>query len=157
METVRDFSLLGFKITAEIKRRLLLRRKAMTDLDSILKSRDITLPTKVLLAKDMCFVFFFFPSSHVWMWELDHKEGWAPKNWLFWSVALEKTLESPLNFKEIKSVHTKGNLSWIFIERTDAEVEAPVFWLTWCEDPTHWKRPWFWERLKAEWEGDDRG
>ena len=67
METVRDFSLLGFKITAEIKRRLLLRRKAMTDLDSILKSRDITLPTKVLLAKDMCFVFFFFPSSHVWM------------------------------------------------------------------------------------------
>ena len=67
-----------------------------------------------------------FSSSHVWMWELDHKENWAPKNWCFWTVVLEKTLESPLDSKEIQPVHPKGNQSWIFIERTDAEAEAPV-------------------------------
>ena len=96
METVTDFIsefiFLGSKITAdgdcshEIKRWLLLGRKAMTNLDSILKSRDIALPTKVRLAKAMVFP--------VWMWELDYKESWAPKNWCFWSVVLEKTLES---------------------------------------------------------------
>ena len=69
-----------------------------------------------------------FSSSHVWMWELDHKESSAPKNWCFWTVVLEKTLESPLDCKEIKPVHPKGNQSWIFIGRTDAEAEAPVFW-----------------------------
>ena len=62
------------------------------------------------------------------MWELDHKEGWAPKNWCFWTVVLEKTLESPLDCKEIKSVNPKGNQLWIFIERTDAEAEAPILW-----------------------------
>ena len=67
-----------------------------------------------------------FSSSHVWMWELDHKEGWAPKNWCFWTVVLEKTLESPLDCKEIKRVNPKGNKSWIFIGRTDAEVETPI-------------------------------
>ena len=69
-----------------------------------------------------------FSSSHVWMWELDHKEGWEPKNWCFWTVVLEKTLESSLDSKEIKSVNPKGNQSWIFIGRTDAEAEAPIFW-----------------------------
>ena len=69
-----------------------------------------------------------FARSHVWMWELDHKEGWAPKNWCFWTVALEKTLENPLDYKEIKSVNSKGNQSWIFIGMTDAEAETPVFW-----------------------------
>ena len=69
-----------------------------------------------------------FSSSHVWMWELDHKEGWALKNWCFWTVVLEKTLESPLNCKEIQPVHPKGNQSWIFIGRTDAEAEAPILW-----------------------------
>ena len=69
-----------------------------------------------------------FSSSHVWMWELDHKEGWAPKNWCFWTVVLEKRLESPLDCKEIKPVHPKGNQSWIFTERTDAEAEAPILW-----------------------------
>ena len=108
METVTDYIFLGSKITAhgdcshKIKRRLLLRRKAMTNLDSILKSRDITLPTKVCLVKAMV-----FSSSHVWMWELDYKESWAPKNWCFWTVVLEKTLESPLNCKEVKSVNPK--------------------------------------------------
>ena len=69
-----------------------------------------------------------FSSSHGWMWELDHKEGWAPKNWCFWTVVLEKTLESPLNSKKIKPVNPKGNQSWIFIGRTDAEAEAPILW-----------------------------
>ena len=69
-----------------------------------------------------------FSSSHVWMWELDHKEGWAPKNWCFWTVELEKTLESPLDSKEIKPVNPKGNESWIFSGRTDAKAETPMLW-----------------------------
>ena len=89
----------------------------------ILKSRDITLPTKVCLVKAM--VFF---SSHVWMWELDYKESWVLKNWCFWTVVLEKTLESPLDCKEIQPVHPKGNQSWILIGRTDAESETPILW-----------------------------
>ena len=95
----------------------------MTNLDSILKSRDITLPTKVYLVKAM-----IFSSSHVWMWELDYKESWAWKNWCFWTVMLEKTFESPLDCKEIQQVNPKGNQSWIFIGRTDAEAEASIFW-----------------------------
>ena len=71
---------------------------------------------------------YVFSSSHVWMWELDHKESWAPKNWSFWTVVLEKTLESPLDCKEIKSVYPKRNQSWIFIGRTDAEAETPILW-----------------------------
>ena len=70
-----------------------------------------------------------FSSSHVWMGELDYKESWVPKNWCFWTVVLEKTLESPLDFKEIQPVSPKGNQSWIFIRRTDAEAEAPIVWL----------------------------
>ena len=106
VETVADFIFLGSKITAdgncshEIKRHLLLGRKVMTNLDSILKSRDITLPTTVRLVKAMV-----FSSGHVWMWELDYKESWAPKNWCFWTVVLEKTLASPLVYKEIQPVH----------------------------------------------------
>ena len=76
-----------------------------------------------------------FSSSHVWMWELDHKESWVPKNWCFWTVVLKKTLESPLGCKEIKPVNLKGNQSWIFIGRTDAEVEAPILW---PPDVRHW-------------------
>ena len=81
----------------------------MANLDSILKSRDITLPTKVRI------ISYGFSSSHVRMWELDHKEGWAPKNWCFWIVVPEKTLENPLDCKEIKPVNPKGNQPWIFI------------------------------------------
>ena len=69
-----------------------------------------------------------FSSSHVWMWKLDHKESWTPKNWCFWTMVLEKTLESPMDCKEIKLVHPKGNQPWIFIGRADAEAEAPVLW-----------------------------
>ena len=69
-----------------------------------------------------------FSNSHVWIWELDYKENWAQKNWCFWTVMLEKTLESPLDSKEIQPVHPKGNQSWIFIGRTDAEDETPILW-----------------------------
>ena len=95
----------------------------MTNLDSIFKSRHITLPTKILLAKTLV-----FSSSYVWMWELDYKESWALKSWCFWTVVLEKTLESPLDCKEIQPVHPKGNQSWIFIGRTDVEAEIPILW-----------------------------
>ena len=108
----------GSKITEDgdsshdIKRCLLLGRKAMTNLDSILKSTEITLLTKV----------------HIVKWQLDHKEGWAPKNSCFQTVVLEKTLESPFDCKEIKPVNPKGSQPWIFITRTDAKAEMPVLW-----------------------------
>ena len=126
--------------------------KKSYDQHNILKSREITLLTKVHLVKAMV-----FSNSHVWMWELDHKESWAPKNWCFWTVVLEKTLESPLDCKEIKPVNLKGNQSWIFIGRTDGWSWNSNSLATWCEELTHWKRPWCWERLKAGGEGDDRG
>ena len=128
METVRDFIFLGSKITAdgdcshEIKRCLLLGRKVITNLDSLLKSRDITFSTKVQISSQS-----FFSSSHVWMWELDYKESWAEKNGCFWTVVLEKTLESPLDCKEIHPILPKGDQSWMFIARTDVDVETPIF------------------------------
>ena len=91
------------------------------------------------------------------MWQLDYKEGWVQKNCCFWTVVMEKTLENPLDCKEIQPVNPKGNQSWIFIGRTDAEAEASNTLTTWCEELTHWKRPWCQERLKAGGEGDDRG
>ena len=129
MGAVRDFIFLGSKITADgdcshdIKIRLLLGRKAMKNLESILKSRDVTLLTKIHLVKVM-----FFSSNHVWMWALDRKENWALKNWCFWTMVLEKILESPLGCKVIKPINLKGNQSWMFIERTNADAEAPIFW-----------------------------
>ena len=94
----------------------------MTNLDSILKSRDI------FANKSLSSQSYGFSSSLVWMWELDYKESWAPKNWCLWTVVLEKTLESPLACKEIQPVNPKGNQSWIFIRRTDAEAETPILW-----------------------------
>ena len=91
------------------------------------------------------------------MWELDYKESWALKNWCFWTVVLEKTLESPLDCKEIQPVHPKGDQSWIFFGRTDAELETPNTSATWCKELTHLNRPWCWERLRAGGEGDNRG
>ena len=117
---------LGSKITAdddcshEIKRHLLLGRKSISNLDSIFKSRDITFPTKVHLVKARVFPVDMYGC------EFYCKESWALKNWCFWTVVLEKTLESPLDCKEIKPINPKGNQSWIFIGRTDAE--APIFW-----------------------------
>ena len=107
----------------------------MPNLNSTLKRRDITLPTKVHLVKAK-----LFSSSHVCMWELDYKENWAPKNWCFWTVLL-MILESPLDFKEIKPVNPKWNQSWIFIGRTDAEIETPILWppdaKSWCIGKDH--------------------
>ena len=154
METVTDFIVLGSKITAdgdcshEIKRCLLLGRKAMTILDSILKSRDLTLPTKICIVKAMV-----FPAVMFWMWELDHKERWALKNWCFWIVVLEKTLESPFDWKEIKPVHPKENQSWIFFERTDVEVDTPILWPPNVKNWLIWNDPdagkdWRWEEKR---------
>ena len=105
----------------EIKRRLLLGRIVMTNLDSIFKSRDITLLAKVCLVK------LWFSSRHVWKWQLDYKESWAPKNWWFWTVVLDKHLVSCLNSK-IQPVLPKRNQSWLFNGRTNAEAETPILW-----------------------------
>ena len=161
VDTVADFIFLVSKITAdgacshEIKRHLLLGRKVMTNLDSILKSRDITLPTKVRLVKAMVFPVVMYGCKNC-------EEGWALKNWCFWTVVLEKTLESPLDCKEIQPIHPKGDQSWVFFGSTHVEAETPVFWLplqtpVFCKGLTHLKRPWCWERVKAGGEGDDRG
>ena len=127
METVSDFIFVGSKITAdgdcshEIKRRLLLGRKVMTNLDSIFKSRDTLLCQQGSSSQG-----YGFSCGPVWMWELDCEEGWALKNWSFWTVVLEKTLESPLDCKEIQLVHPKGDQSWVFFGRTDAKAETPI-------------------------------
>ena len=161
VETVTDFIFFWWgggesKVTAdgdcshEIKRLLILGRKALTNINSILKSRDITLLIKVHLVKAIV-----FSSSHVWIWELDYKESWVPKNWCFWTVVLEKTLESPLDCGEIQPVHPKGNHSWILIGRTDAEAETPILYLP---DAKNWltgKDPdagqdWRWEKGMTE-------
>ena len=242
MEAVTDFLFLGSKITVhgdwthEIRKRFLLGRKAMTKLDSMLKQRHH------FASKDPYSQGYGLSKSHVWVKELDHKEGWVLKNWCFQTVVLEKTLESPLDNK-IKPVNPKGNQAWIFIGRTDAEAEAPMLWppdgkswligkdpdagkywrleeqgatedetvgwhhqlnehefeqapgdgegqgslacyspwgckeldtteqlnwlidwcwssntlATWCEELTHWKRPWCWKRLRVGGEGENRG
>ena len=95
----------------------------MTNLDSALRSRDITMLTNICIVKTAG-----FSSNHVQMWELDHKEGWALKNWCFWTVVLEKALESPLDCKEIQPVNPKGNQPWIYTGRTDAKADAPILW-----------------------------
>ena len=126
METVTDFIFLGSKITGggdcshEIKRPLLLGRKAMINLDSVLKKWHY-FANKCPYSQS-----YGFSSGHVWMWELDHKESWSPKNWCFWTVVLEKTLESLSDCKEIQPVHPEGNQSWIFFGRTDAKAQAPI-------------------------------
>ena len=98
-----------------------------------------------------------FSSGHVWMWKLNFQESQVPKNWCFQTVVLEKILESPLDCKEIQPVHSKGDQSWVFFGRTDAEAETSILWATSCEELTHWKRPWCWEGLGAGGEGDERG
>ena len=95
----------------------------MTNLDSMLKSRDITLSTKVHLVKAMV-----FPAVMYGCWELDYTESWVPKNRCFWTVVLEKTRESPLDCKGIQPVHPKGDQSWVFVGRTDAEAETTILW-----------------------------
>ena len=128
METVTDLIFGVSKIIADsdcshkIKRRFLLARKAMTNLDSILKSRDITLPTKVHLVKAMVFSVVMYGCES---WTIRNVEHWRIDAF---EVVLEKTLESPLDCKEIQPVHSKGDQSWVFIGRTDAEAETPILW-----------------------------
>ena len=98
-----------------------------------------------------------FSSSHVWMWKLDYKDTWAPKNWYFLTVVLEKTPESLLDCKAIQPVHPKGDQSWIFIWKDWCWSWNSNTLATWCKELIHWKRPWGWEGLKAGGEGDDRG
>ena len=117
----------------------------MTNPDSMLKSRDIT--NKGLSSQS-----YGFSSSHVWTWELDYKESWVPKNSCFWTVVLEKTFESPLDCKEIQPVHPKGNQSWIFIGRTDAEAEASILWPPDVKNLLIWKDP----DAGKDWRGQQR-
>ena len=125
-ETVSDFISWGSKVTAdsdcshEIKRCLLLGRKVMKPKQHIRKQR------LYFANKGPSSQIFGFSSGHVWMLELDYKESWVQKNWCFWTVVLEKTLESPLDCKEIQPVNPKGNQSWMFIASTDAEAETPM-------------------------------
>ena len=135
-----DFILEDSKITAdgdcshEIKRYFLLGRKAMTNIDSIFKSRDIT-------NKGPSCQSYGFSRSHVWMWELDYKESWVPRNWCFWTVVLEKTLESSLDCKEIQPVHPKGDQSWVFTGRTDVEALTLILWPSDAKSWLIWKDP----------------
>ena len=119
----------------------------MTNLDRVLKSRD------TFAEKGPCSQSYGFSSSHVWMWELDYKEIWALKNWCFWTVVLEKTLESPLDCKEIQPVHPEGDQSWLFIGRTDIEAETPIFWQPDAKSWLIWKDP----HAGKDWEQEEKG
>ena len=153
VETVSDFIFCGSNITAdgdcshEIKRHLLLGRKVMTNLDCILKSRDITLPTKVRLVNAMVFPVVTYGCESWTTKKPEHRSTDAFELWCW--------RRRPLDCKEIQPVHPKENQSWIFIGRTDAEAETPVLWPPDVKN-WHWKRPWCWERLRAGGEGNDR-
>ena len=140
-KTVADFIFLGSKINAdgdsnhEMKRCLLLGRKVMTNLDSILKSRDC------FVNKGLSSQGYGFSSGHVWTWELGYKESWVPTYWCFCTVVLEKTLESPLDCKEIQPVHPKENQSWVLTGRTDVEAETPILWPSDAKSWLIWKVP----------------
>ena len=151
VETVTDFIFLGSKITAvtaamKLKDACSLEGKLWPTLDSVLKSKHITLLTKVWLVKN-----YDFSSSLVRMWQLYHKEGWVLKNWCFQIVVLEKTLESPLDCKEIKPVNRKGNQPQIFIRRTNAK--APILWLPEVQSWRNGKDP----DAGKEWGEEEKG
>ena len=129
MKTVADFIFLGSKITADGENAAMKLKDALLWKKSYDKPRQhIEKQRQYFTNKGPSSESYVFSSSHVWMWELDHKERWLLKNWCFWTVMLEKTLESPLDSKVIKPVNPKGNQSWIFTGQTDAEPEAPILW-----------------------------
>ena len=132
--------------TAAMKFKEKIGSKAMTNLDSILKSRDITFLTKICIVEAMVFPVVVCRCESWTIRKAEHHRIEASEVWCWESV----------DSKEIKPVNPKGNQLWIFIGRTDAGAEAPNTSATWCKEPTHWKRPWCWERLKAGGEGDDR-
>ena len=147
-----NFIFLGSKITMdsdyshEIKIHLPLGRKVVTNLNSKSKNRDIA-------DKGLSSQSYGFSSSHVWIWELDYTESWVLQNWCFWTVVLEKTLESPLDYKEIQSVHPKGNQSWIFIGRTDFQAETPRLWPPDTMSWLIWKDP----DAGKDWRQEEKG
>ena len=157
METVTDFIFLGSKITSDgdwshnMERHLLLGRQQHDKPKPCIKKQKHHFANKGPYSQR-----HRFSSSHIWMWRLDHKECWAPKNWWFWIVVLEKTLESPLDCKKIKPVNPKGNQSWIFIGRTDAEGEAPILQ---SPDVKNWLtgKVLMLRGLRAKGKGDSRG
>ena len=170
VETMARFLFLGFKITAdgdcshEIKGRLLLGRKVMTNLDSILKSRDITLSTKVRIVKAMVFPASMYGCESWTIKKAEKKkikqkththtkESWALKNWCFWTVVLEKSLESPLDCKEIQPVHPKGNQSCVFIWRIYVETETPIHWPPDAKSWLIWKAP----DAGKDWRQEEKG
>ena len=133
-----DFIFLGSKITAG------------SDCIHIIKKQHTKKQRHHFANKGSSHQSYGFSSSHVWLWELKYKEGWAPTNWCFWTVLLEETVESPLDSKEIQPLHPKGNQSWIFTERTDAEAETPILWPPDEKNRLIWKDPdsgkdWRWE------------
>ena len=156
VETLTDFIFLGSKITADgdcnqkIKRHWLLGRKAMTNLDSILKSRDITLPTKVHIVKAMVFPVVMYGCESWTIKKAERQKIDASELWCW-----RRLLRVPWTARRSQPVNPKGNQSWIITGRTDAETEAPMLWPP--DELTHWKRPWCWERLKGRGEGGDRG
>ena len=149
-----DFIFLCSQITEDgdcslkIKRHLLFGRKAMTNLDSVLKSRDMPLLPKVSIVKAVVFL--------VVMWQLDHKEGWTLKNWCFQIVVLEKTLESPLDCRKIKPVKPKGNRPWIFIEGLMLKLNLQYFGHL-LQRANSLERSWCWVRLKTKGEEGSKG
>ena len=132
--------------------KLLPGRKTMTNLDIMLKSRNITLPTKVHRVKATVFPLVMYRCES---WII--KKSWAPKNWCFGTVVLKKIFESLLDSQELKPINSKGNYLWIFVGGNGAESWSSNTLSTWSEELTHWKRRWFWERLKVGGEGDNRG
>ena len=152
-EAVTDFIFLGAKITAdsdcnhEIKDLALWKESYDKPRQCIKKQRHYFANTGLSSQS------YGFSGSHVWMWELDYKESWEPKNWCFWSVVLVKTLESPLDYKEIEPVHPKGNPSWIFIGRTDGEAETPVIWPPDAKSWLIWKDP----DAEKDWRQEEKG
>ena len=158
METVTDIIFLGSKITAdgdcshEIKRHLAPWKTSNEQTRQHIKKQRHRFANKVPSLQS-----HVFSSSHVLMWELDYKESWVQKNWCFWTVVLEKTLESPLDCKEIlvgsilKEISPEYSLEGLMLKLT---LQCLA---TWYKEPTHWKRLWFWERLREWGEGDDRG
>ena len=157
METVGNFILGGSKITAdgdcshEIKT-LAPWKKSYDQPRQHIKKQRHCFTNEVLSSQS-----YGFSSSHVWMWELNYKESWVPKSWCFWTVLLKKTLESPLDYKEIQPVHPKGNLSWLLIGRTDIEAETPVRWPPDVKNWLVWKDPNAGKDWKWEEQVDNRG
>ena len=152
METVADFILGGSKslqmVTAAMKLKDAYSLEGkMINLDSIKKQKHH------FVNKGPSSQGYGFSSGHVWMWELDCKERWSLKNWCFWTVVLEKTLESLLDCKEIQPIHPKGNQSWIFIGRTDVEAETPTLWPPDAKNWLIWKDP----DAGKDWRREEKG